>query len=52
MSALEEKFGQYTSIHKDVARIYGGTEDGSYAQAPKENTPITIREHALGIKTL
>nr|MDH3098746.1 methyl-accepting chemotaxis protein [Bacillus velezensis] len=39
MSALEEKFGQYTSIHKDVARIYGGTEDGDYAQAPKENTP-------------
>ncbi|WP_412676902.1 hypothetical protein [Bacillus siamensis] len=37
MSALEEKFGQYTSIHKDVARIYGGTEDGSYTQAPKEN---------------
>ncbi len=39
MSALEEKFGQYTSIHKDVARVYGGTEDGDYAQAPKENTP-------------
>lgn len=36
---LEEKFGQYTSIHKDAARIYGGTEDGSYVQAPKENVP-------------
>ncbi|MCC9024187.1 methyl-accepting chemotaxis protein TlpB [Bacillus nakamurai] len=38
-SELEGKFGQYTSIHKDVARIYGGTEDGSYTQAPKENLP-------------
>ncbi|MGM0747447.1 MAG: HAMP domain-containing methyl-accepting chemotaxis protein [Bacillota bacterium] len=36
---LEEKFFQYTSINEDVARIYGGAEDGAYVQAPTEKVP-------------
>ncbi|MGF7533985.1 methyl-accepting chemotaxis protein [Bacillus mexicanus] len=36
---LKTKFSQYVSINQGVARIYGGSENGAYVQAPKEQLP-------------
>lgn len=36
---IKAKFSQYVSINQGVARIYGGADNGTYVQAPKEKLP-------------